>query len=683
MLVDMRECYRETDYFPFLVELERQDGVYEVLYQTVKPFRETNIAKYTKPGVKILFDMGAPNRAEAAVNLSIMGFTIFLMVCFSLTISSKVASIALNPLEGILSKVRDIGHTIYRKVEFMQTQMADWGGMSDTSSTGEKKEKGEPEDISFETALLEKVVKKIAVLSEITMRQAKPSDIETLQYLGEVDNQAERIRATQLEAEKQGLHRNRGAMDSFHPGECLEDEDTAKSVLSWSFNALALSPSQNRAVCAGLLNMVSVKVVDVQQSTINNFVSIAAASYLEGPQYHNWYHAVDVTHAVLLVLNSCSQQNVFLSWLEEFALVSSAVCHDIGHPGVNNDFLVQTSHELAIRYNDTSPLENMHCACLFEIVNNPRAAIFATLSRERYKEVRAMCVEAILHTDNVHHMPMVRQLQMFGEVNSEMLEQARDLYHVRAASVAEDPDNQKENVAGWPPRELTEQMWEPESRRMLRNVLLHLADINNTVKPFDLSKEWAWRVLEEFFAQGDLEKQNDLPLMPLNDRAKTNRPFSQISFIEFFAAPFIFASVRILAPLEALVEELLTNASVWMQEWITDANPPEEEIRHVLTRLKRLEEKAPLRISPSKLRQRALGSVSSRNSRTSGMLPRASSRGKLSMTPPKFPSEGDFTDSQRIRRMRPSVSQSSHESPRQLSPAPSSASLKLPVASGP
>lgn len=32
--------------------------------------------------------------------------------------------------------------------------------------------------------------------------------------------------------------------------------------------------------------------------------------------------------------------------------------------GVNNQFLVETTHEVAVKYNDRSPLENMHCATL-------------------------------------------------------------------------------------------------------------------------------------------------------------------------------------------------------------------------------------------------------------------------------------------------------------------------------
>ena len=38
----------------------------------------------------------------------------------------------------------------------------------------------------------------------------------------------------------------------------------------------------------------------------------------------------------------------------------SAVIHDFEHRGVNNDFLIQSGDDLAIRYNDKSPMENHH-----------------------------------------------------------------------------------------------------------------------------------------------------------------------------------------------------------------------------------------------------------------------------------------------------------------------------------
>ena len=48
-------------------------------------------------------------------------------------------------------------------------------------------------------------------------------------------------------------------------------------------------------------------------------------------------------------------------------ILVAAVSHDVGHLGVNNAFLIKSKHEIAVRYSFKSPLENMHCAVLFEV----------------------------------------------------------------------------------------------------------------------------------------------------------------------------------------------------------------------------------------------------------------------------------------------------------------------------
>jgi len=48
--------------------------------------------------------------------------------------------------------------------------------------------------------------------------------------------------------------------------------------------------------------------------------------------------------------------------LDKFALLVSAFLHDYRHPGCNNGFLVKTSHDLALRYNDESVLECHHAS---------------------------------------------------------------------------------------------------------------------------------------------------------------------------------------------------------------------------------------------------------------------------------------------------------------------------------
>jgi len=250
---------------------------------------------------------------------------------------------------------------------------------------------------------------------------------------------------------------------------------------------------------------------------------------------------------------------------------------------------VQTSSEVAICYNDTSPLENMHCARLFEILTHPSASIFSALGSAQYKEVRSVCIQAILLTDNAHHMELVKKLKMFGEVNSEMLGRAYELY---ALAVGTDGEEESPSGDAWPSRELVEAVAEPEWRCLIRNGLLHFADISNPSRPFKVAQGWATRVLEELFAQGDLSRQLGLPLLPLNDRERTNLAFSQVSFIDFFVAPLVFAAARLLAPLGELAEQLVRNAGRWAEEWEVEFEPPDDQLQGVNLRLKRLEDRA-------------------------------------------------------------------------------------------
>jgi high affinity cGMP-specific 3',5'-cyclic phosphodiesterase 9 len=42
--------------------------------------------------------------------------------------------------------------------------------------------------------------------------------------------------------------------------------------------------------------------------------------------------------------------------LEVLILITSCICHDLDHPGYNNIYQINAHTELALRYNDISPL---------------------------------------------------------------------------------------------------------------------------------------------------------------------------------------------------------------------------------------------------------------------------------------------------------------------------------------
>ena len=62
------------------------------------------------------------------------------------------------------------------------------------------------------------------------------------------------------------------------------------------------------------------------------------------------------------------------------AAVIAALGHDVGHPGVNNRYLVNSSDYLAIRYNDISVLENMHASLTFSLMEGNNCNILGNLN---------------------------------------------------------------------------------------------------------------------------------------------------------------------------------------------------------------------------------------------------------------------------------------------------------------
>merc|ERR1712107_930162 len=76
-------------------------------------------------------------------------------------------------------------------------------------------------------------------------------------------------------------------------------------------------------------------------------------------------------------------------------------------------------------------------------------------------------------------------------------------------------------------------------------LLLHIADVSNPMKTFELNVLWAERVVDEFFAQGDAEKKLGIPVGMLNDRDKINRPGAEHGFIVFLVSPLVMAVTNV------------------------------------------------------------------------------------------------------------------------------------------
>jgi hypothetical protein len=104
------------------------------------------------------------------------------------------------------------------------------------------------------------------------------------------------------------------------------------------------------------------EVLDIDVHTLGKFLEEIEAGYLETNKYHNAVHGADVAHSVNQFVVHGLDVVSHMDPIDVIATIVSALVHDFKHPGVNAGWLKATRDDLAIIYNDLSPLENMHGA---------------------------------------------------------------------------------------------------------------------------------------------------------------------------------------------------------------------------------------------------------------------------------------------------------------------------------
>lgn len=573
---EFERFYEDMNYFPCSLEGRFPNLTYWHWFNRGCPDRSENLVEAELGSVKCNFNFTPQGRLDAAMNMTLTALVMMLMVVFSLVLADSVSGIVLRPLDRLLAQVKRAAAEIFDSVSSMAETMREGDGATERSNSDDM------DSIQLgETELLNRVIEKLAVLGQLVTSKTNADD-ETRAGLGERDRamlDAWQGTASSGQIATAFPDRSQSRRPSW---EVLTTQRAMISqaglsvdvVDSWNLNPLELDRARCHAACMYFLGVQN-HGVPLETVELGNFLKTVEAGYDNVP-YHSWFHGVDVTHGVYMLLRLWGAES-FFSANQRCALLVSASSHDVGHPGVNNLLLIETAHELAVRYNDKAPLENMHCTRLFEILCVPRNNIFSGLPKQDFQEVRKTCIEAILHTDNSQHFKMVKDLHIFCEVHSEVLDLSREAH-------ARDP-------SGFPGREATECFRQTDTRNMLLQMMLHVADISNPTKPFRICRIWAQKCLEEFFLQGDQERSLGLQVQALNDRERVNRPQSQIGFIEFLVAPLAFAVLKMLPPFQQPVAQLVENVKKWRDLWLeeTDPKPSDDERKSLEDRIRKLE----------------------------------------------------------------------------------------------
>jgi hypothetical protein len=80
-----------------------------------------------------------------------------------------------------------------------------------------------------------------------------------------------------------------------------------------------------------------------------------------------------------------------------------------------------------------------------------------------------------------------------------------------------------------------------ESQQKLLEHTVHTGDMSVATRHFDVVRNWTYLLFDEFFAEGDMEKANDLPLGFLNDRTGVKVIGMQAGFVNFAVMPIFKA----------------------------------------------------------------------------------------------------------------------------------------------
>ncbi|KNC99177.1 serine/threonine protein kinase [Spizellomyces punctatus DAOM BR117] len=216
--------------------------------------------------------------------------------------------------------------------------------------------------------------------------------------------------------------------------------------------------------------------------------------------YHNSTHGADVLQTVNMLLLSDPKMAANFTKMEIFAACIASAVHDVDHPGLNNNFLVQSSHPLAIFYNDMSVLEFHHAAKAFEIAQQPETNVFDGLNNDQYREARKLIISMVVATDMAQHFHYINKLKSKIAASALNWEESGD-------------------------------------RALLLECAIKCADLNNSAKPIEQSRKWAFQVMQEFFLQGDRERKLGMPVSKFMDRYDTNIPKCQIGFIDILVVP--------------------------------------------------------------------------------------------------------------------------------------------------
>jgi hypothetical protein len=362
--------------------------------------------------------------------------------------------------------------------------------------------------------------------------------------------------------------------------------DLASTIDSWdAFDAVALDerlrrarPDLNPSDPSGVLVETTLAVAErhdlvesagVDRGSLADFLRSLEREYRR-PDYHTAVHAADVVQAVSFLLSKGLRDEIDAD--AAFALVVAAAAHDAGHPGRNNAHLVRTEDPAATRWNDVSVNENGHLHVALRLLR--QHGVTRGWEAERARGFRAMLGRLILSTDMENHARIVADF-VDAAASAGMRKDGTNASSGSALAALEpienedgDEDHRRDakgegrggrvevdgggegkspspSLGAGPGLGGAARVGSWRDPTLALCYVLHCADVSNPARPFAVAREWGRRVCEEFYKQGDVERELGLSVAAFCDRSlregDETDAANQMAFMDFVVKPTLEA----------------------------------------------------------------------------------------------------------------------------------------------
>lgn len=303
-----------------------------------------------------------------------------------------------------------------------------------------------------------------------------------------------------------------------------------------NFDYLArLSPDKPIGVIYAIQSLGFDKKFNVPLETLCRFTLRVKKGYRDNP-YHNWTHAFSVFHMAYTLVKNLSLQDV-LGDLQCYSFLIAALCHDLDHRGTNSSFEVNSKSPLASLYSSKgSVLERHHFAQTVALLSVDGCNIFAGMNKEDNQRSLDYVQMIILATDLGQHLRILDELRDFSKII--------------------DTEGLKDAINN-------ETVSRPDAERLTLSLLMTASDLSDQSKDWGTTKTTAKNIYDEFFDQGDREKDMGLKPLPSMDREEAVVSDVQISFMDNIATPAYTVLSQIFPESQEIVDRVKLNRERW------------------------------------------------------------------------------------------------------------------------